>query len=286
MTNPPPLIDPAALAALLRAGTESVLPCDCSFDLADPGAGRRAYEAGHLPGAAYFDLDRDLSAAKNGRNGRHPLPARADFVARLGAAGVDAQTLLVAYDDAGGAYAARLWWLALWVGHERVCLLDGGIAAWRAAHGAVETGAPRPCSPAALALRPPRVASVDYPTLRAGPDSTRRLIVDARAPERFRGESETLDPVAGHIPGAVNRCFRDNLGSDGRFKPAAQLRAEWLALMAGRQPSELVQQCGSGVSACHNLLAMAVAGLPGSLLYPGSWSEWCAQPDAPVATGE
>jgi thiosulfate/3-mercaptopyruvate sulfurtransferase len=165
-------------------------------------------------------------------------------------------------------------------------VLDGGIAAWRAAGGAIETGPGRQRLPGTFTLRPPRVAAVDYAALREGLGRGRRLIVDARAADRFRGENETFDPVAGHIPGAANRCFRDNLGADGCFKSGEQLRVEWLALMDGRVPGELVQQCGSGVTACHNLLAMAAAGLPGSVLYPGSWSEWCAQPGAPVATGD
>ena len=281
-----PLISAAEMMALLREGTQPLLSCDCSFDLADPAAGRRAFEAGHLPGATYCDLDADLSGAKTGRNGRHPLPQREDFGARLAALGADDSTLLIAYDGAGGMYAARLWWMALWAGHERVRVLDGGIAAWRAAGGAIETGPPRLRLPGTLSLRPRRVAAVDYPALREGLGQGRRLIVDARAADRFRGENETLDPVAGHIPGAANRCFRDNLGADNCFKSAEQLRGEWLALMAGRVPGELVQQCGSGVTACHNLLAMATAGLPGSELYPGSWSEWCAQPGAPIARGD
>ena len=282
----PPLVSAEELRGQLRAGTQPVMACDCSFDLFDPAAGRRAFESAHLPGAVYFDLNQDLSAAANGRNGRHPLPGREDFAARLAVAGADDHTLLVVYDGSGGTYAARLWWMARWAGHDRVRMLDGGLAAWRDAGGAVESGPARPRLPGTFTLRPPQMATIEFDALREGLGRGRRLIVDARAADRFRGENEKLDPVAGHIPGATNRCFRDNLGADGRFKPAEQLRAEWLALMAGRVPGDLVQQCGSGVTACHNLLAMAMAGLPGSVLYAGSWSEWCAQPDAPVALGD
>src|SRR5574337_309913 len=281
-----PLISCNELQSLLRTGAQPVLPCDCSFDLADLAAGRRAFDAAHLPGAAYFDLDRDLAAPRTGRNGRHALPDRAAFAACVAAAGADDHTLLVAYDGALGIYAARLWRLVQWAGHRPVRVLDGGIDAWRAAGGATESG-PAPLRlPGTFTLRPPRMATIDYEQLREGLGRGRRLIVDARAAYRFRGENETLDPVAGHIPGAVNRWYRANTGDDGRFKPAAQLRAEWLALLGGRTPAELVHQCGSGVTACHNLVAMATAGLPGSVLYAGSWSEWCAQPEAPLALGD
>ncbi len=281
-----PLISCEELQALLHSGTQHVLACDCSFDLVDPDAGRRGFEAGHLPGAVYFHLDRDLAAPPDGRNGRHALPDRAEFAARVAAAGADDRTLLVAYDGAVGIYAARFWWMVQWAGHAGVCVLDGGIDAWRACGGAIESGPARPRLPGTFTLRPPRMATIDYEGLCEGLGRGQRLIVDARAADRFRGENETLDPVAGHIPGAVNHWYRTNVGEDGRFKPVAQLRAEWLALMGGRVPGELVHQCGSGVTACHNLMAMVAAGLPGSVLYAGSWSEWCAQPDAPVALGD
>jgi thiosulfate/3-mercaptopyruvate sulfurtransferase len=203
---------------------------------------------------------------------------------------VSPATRVVAYDASGGMYAARLWWMLLWVGHDRAYVLDGGLPAWRDAGGTLHQGPPaaRIAAPGleAEALPPSAKMLVDYAGLRAGIGRAPRLIVDARAPDRFRGENETLDPVAGHIPGAVNRCFRDNLGSDGRFKPVEQLRAEWAALIGQRAPADLVHQCGSGVTACHNLLALAAAGLGGGRLYPGSWSEWCAQPDALVALGD
>lgn len=282
--NLPPLIDVAALQAMLTAG-QAVLLCDCSHDLADPGAGARAHDAGHLPGAIHLHLDRDLSAPTTGRNGRHPLPTPEALAARLSALGFADDLPVVACDSSGGIYAARLWWMLRWLGHARVQVLDGGLPAWRAAGGALQTGAVTPRPPGHFTPRPPLERCLGFEAVLAGIGQGLRLIVDARAADRFRGENETLDPVGGHIPGAMNRCFRDNLGADGRFKPAAALRAEWLALMGQRQAGDLVQQCGSGVTACHNLLAMASAGLEGSALYAGSWSEWCAQPHAPVAVG-
>jgi len=280
-----PLISADELKTLLAQPGGRVMVFDCSFDLADPGAGARAHAEAHLPGAVYLNLDADLSAPKTGRNGRHPLPERAAFAQRMAALGMDDDMLAVVYDRNASMYAGRPWWMLRWAGHAAVRVLDGGLQAWQAAGGAVESGpvAPRPAGH--FTLRPPLVEMVDYAQLRASLGRGRRLVVDARAADRFRGENETLDPIAGHIPGAANRCFRDNLAADGRFKPAEQLRAEWTALMGGRAPSDLVQQCGSGVSACNNLLALESAGFGGALLYPGSWSEWCAQPGAPVARG-
>lgn len=275
------LIAVPALQARLAAGAPALV-LDCRFDLARPAAGAEAYAAGHVPGARHADLDRDLSGPKTGRNGRHPLPSREAFAAWAGAQGVAPGVPVIAYDDAGGAYAARAWWMLRWLGHVDVAVLDGGWAAWTAAGGAVETatppaaaGAPYPLSAA------PAMPTVDADTLLA--QLGRWRLVDARAGERFRGEVEPLDPVAGHIPGATLRCFKDNLGPNGRFKAAEALRAEFGAWAS--PPAEVVHQCGSGVTACHNLLAMAHAGLEGSRLYPGSWSEWCADPSRPVATG-
>ena len=282
--NLPPLIDAEALQSLLSAGLPLLL-CDCSHDLADPTAGARAHQAGHLPEAVHLHLDNDLSAPTTGRNGRHPLPKPDHLAARLSALGFADDLPVVAYDSSGGMYAARLWWLLRWVGHAQVQVLNGGLPAWRKAGGELQSGAVAPRPPGQFTQRPPLERSLGFEDLLAGLGKGQRLIVDARAPDRFRGENETLDPVGGHIPGALNRCFRDNLAAEGRFKPVEQLRAEWLALMGQRQAGDLVQQCGSGVTACHNLLAMAAAGLQGSALYGGSWSEWCAQPQAPVATG-
>ncbi len=271
-------------AAELQALRASSLPCvllDCGFDLADPASGGRAFAAGHLPGAQYANLERDLSGAKTGHNGRHPLPERAALADRAGRWGIAAGVQVVCYDAQGMPYAARAWWLLRWLGHDAVAVLDGGVAAWVAAGGALSQDAaqaePRPPYPAL----PPGMPTLQAADLLAQPGQ--RMVLDARAGERFRGEVEPLDPVAGHIPGALNRFFKDNLEADGRFRPADVLRAEFAALHA--RPAQLVHQCGSGVTACHNLLAMEHAGLAGSALYPGSWSEWCADPARPVARG-
>lgn len=284
MTIHDTLIAAEQLRAAQAAGTP-LRVFDCSFDLTDHGAGQRSYATGHLPGAHYLHLERVLSAAKNGRNGRHPLPSREVFAATMAALGVNDDTQVVAYDNAGGMYAARLWWMLRWAGHRAVAVLDGGLAAWKAAGQPLSAKTPDDPPSGDFSLRDPLVTTVGYEEVKANIDGGRRLVLDARAPDRFRGENETMDPVGGHIPGARNRLFKDNLGADGRFKPAAQLRVEFNAITAGRPAEELINQCGSGVTACHNLLAMEVAGLQGAALYPGSWSEWSAQPGAPIATG-
>ena len=289
-----PLISAPALRALIASGAP-LLVFDCRFDLAQPEQGALSYLEGHLPDAQYLHLDRDLAAPRTSglasgaanplQGGRHPLPSRKAFAALMASRGCQDDLPVVAYDATGGMYAARLWWMLRWLGHPAVRVLDGGLAAWDAAGGALHAGPVPARGPGAFTLREPLTAAVDYAALRSSLGEGPRLIVDARAPDRFRGENETLDPVGGHIPGAVNRFFRDNLQPDGHFKPQAQLQAEWQAVMAGRRPADLVAQCGSGVTACHNLLAMAAAGLGGAALYAGSWSDWCAQPDAPIATG-
>lgn len=289
-----PLISAPALRALMASGAP-LLVFDCRFDLAQPEQGALAYLDGHLPDAQYLHLDRDLSAPRvsgpvpgasgPAPGGRHPLPSRQAFAALMASRGCQDELPVVAYDTTGGMYAARLWWLLHWLGHPAVQVLDGGLAAWDAAGGALRGGPVPARATGPFTLREPLTAAVDYDGLRATLGQGPRLIVDARAPDRFRGENETLDPVGGHIPGAVNRFYRDNLQPDGHFKPAPQLQAEWQAVMAGRRPADLVAQCGSGVTACHNLLAMAAAGLHGAALYAGSWSDWCARPDAPIATG-
>jgi thiosulfate/3-mercaptopyruvate sulfurtransferase len=274
------LIDTPALRVAL-AGPQPPVLLDCGFDLADPGAGERAHAAGHLPGALYVHLDRDLSGPKTGCNGRHPLPDREALAARAGAWGIAPGVQVVAYDAQGGPYAARAWWLLRWLGHDAVAVLDGGTAAWTAA------GGERTTTPATVRAQPPYPARPPaMPTVAAAAllaPAPGRQLLDARAPERFRGDVEPLDPVAGHIPGAHNRFFKDNLQPDGRFLEVAALRTAFAAWADA--PAAVVHQCGSGVTACHNLLAMEHAGLAGSALYPGSWSEWCADPARPVARG-
>jgi thiosulfate/3-mercaptopyruvate sulfurtransferase len=270
-------------AATLRAHLDdpSWLVVDVRHQLADPTQGERAYAEGHIPGAFFLHCDRDLSGPPSGSNGRHPLPDPLRLAARLGEIGVGPQTQVVAYDDAQGMIAGRLWWLLRWLGHDRVALLDGGLQAWQDAGGILTDIPPTP--QAKIFLRGAGIAPVDADYVLERLETPQMHLVDARSPDRFRGENETLDPVGGHIPGAVNRFFRDNLQPDGRFKPAAQLRAEWLAVLGGALPEQVVHQCGSGVSACQSMLAMEIAGLPGSRLYAGSWSEWCADRGRPVA---
>jgi thiosulfate/3-mercaptopyruvate sulfurtransferase len=278
---PTPLVSAEQLMAARAAGA-SPLIIDCSFDLADAGAGERAFAQAHLPGAVYAHLDRDLAGAKTGRNGRHPLPVRADWAATLTRLGAAPTRAVVVYDAQGGMYAARAWWMLRWVGHRAVSVLDGGLGAWTAAGGALDTGTVEPLAAAtAYAEGDSLVATVDAAALLKS--LGRVTLLDARAGERYRGEVEPLDARAGHIPGARSRFFKDNLDVQGRFRPADQLRAAFTAF--GTAPAQVVHQCGSGVTACHNLLAMEVAGLSGSALYPGSWSEWSSDPARPVALG-
>jgi len=254
---------------------------DCRHDLGDTEMGRRAYAQSHIHGARFLHLDEDLSGPKTGRNGRHPLPAQETFCRRLAALGMTHDKQAVAYDDAGGFYAARLWWMLRWVGHTQVAVLDGGWKAWLEAGLPVSTEAPS-ITPGAFS----GIAQDDTVDARYLLDPLahpQQRVVDARSPERFRGENETLDPVGGHIPGALNRFFKNNLAADGRFKPKHALRHEFSVLLGAVPPARVVHQCGSGVTACHNLLAMEIAGLSGSKLYPGSWSEWCSEPQRPVA---
>lgn len=274
------LISPEELAQYLDANW---IVLDCRYDLANPQAGRAAYDGGHLPGAQFASLDQDLAdharASGGAFRGRHPLPDVYAFIETLRRWGVSNDNQVVVYDAQGGMFAARLWWMLRWVGHEAVAVLDGGLPAWTAQGLPLSTEtASRPRGN--LQRRASLVRTVSADDIQTQPGLT---IIDARSPDRFHGENETLDPVGGHIPGAKNRFFKDNLRTDGRFKPAVQLRQELERLVAS--PASAVMQCGSGVTACHNLLALEVAGLGGAALYPGSWSEWCSDPKRPVATG-
>lgn len=283
-----PLIDASTLQRRLQAG-EAVRVFDCSFELADPAAGRRQYADGHIPGAFHVHLDDDLSAAPGAARvsgGRHPLPTRAAFVERLRAWGVRQGDTLVAYDRQGGMIAGRLWWMLRWCGLRDVRLLDGGWPAWCAAGGAVATGLADMAASAAdgdVTLGPARVPLVSVGEVAARLEHPDLTLVDARAAARFRGEVEPLDPVAGHIPGALNRPFTDNFGPDGRHEAAAELRRQWLQLLAGRDPAGVVVHCGSGVSAVPHVVAMMLAGLGTPALMAGSWSEWCTTPGLPCA---
>jgi thiosulfate/3-mercaptopyruvate sulfurtransferase len=276
------LITTGELANL--TGRPDVVVCDVRHDLARPDAwGEAQYRAGHIPGAVFVHLDRDLSAPKTGTNGRHPLPSPEAAAALFGRLGIAVGKQVVAYDQGGGMFAARLWWMLQWLGFEAAAVLDGGYAKWVAEGRAIDTDAVAP-APAEFTVE--RVTpTVNATGVMASLARQRLLLIDARAPERFRGETEPLDPVAGHIPGARNRPYTLNLNADGTFKHPAFLRAEFGALLAGEPHDLVVHQCGSGVTACHNLLAMEIAGISGTRLYPGSWSEWCADPARPVSTG-
>lgn len=267
-----------------RLGDSNTVICDCRHDLIDLERGRRAYAEGHISGAHFLHLDDDLSGKKTGKNGRHPLPDVDTFTKKMGSIGIDGGTHVIAYDDAGGPYAARLWWLLRWLGHDRVAVLDGGINKWLAEGRAID-----PVPPIAIAKtfipKQREGMTVDTDFVMANLKQPTAVVVDARAPERYRGETEPIDPVAGHIPGALNRVFKNNLNADGTFKTTATLKQEFNDLLGGKSPGQVINQCGSGVTACHNLFAMEIAGLGGSKLYPGSWSEWCADPARAVATG-
>ncbi len=259
---------------------------DCRHDLMNPDFGRNAFAEGHIESAQFANIDTDLSGPKKDADGvfrgRHPLPDRAALLETLRRWGINDDSQVIAYDAHGGMYAARLWWLLRWLGHGAVAVLDGGLAAWSTAGLPLVTAVTeRPRGN--LAEKATLVRKVSVGDLVENLDAKRLQVVDARANDRFRGENETIDPVGGHIPGARNRFFKDNLQGDGRFKDAATLKQE-LAPIIGT-PSNAVMQCGSGVTACHNLLALEIAGLSGAALYPGSWSEWCADSTRPIATG-
>jgi thiosulfate/3-mercaptopyruvate sulfurtransferase len=274
------LIEANDIARLVGQG--DVLVCDCRFDLNDLGAGRRAYREAHIPGAVYVDLDRDMSAAPNGQNGRHPLPDRLAFAARMAALGVRRDRLVVCYDTSGGFYASRLWWMMRWLGHGQAAVLDGGLDAWTSAGLPLRQGDEQAPPGDLTTSADPAMPLIDVAGIEANLEGRDLLVVDARSAARFHGEPHPLDTASGHIPGASNRFFQLNLTPEGRFKPADALAAEFAAMLGGTSPDKIVHQCGSGVTATHNLLAMEVAGLEGSRLYPGSWSEWTSDPARPI----
>lgn len=279
------LLSPAELAARLDQPDLRIL--DCRFALEDPAYGARCYGEGHIPGARFADLERDLSGpVHKGVTGRHPLPAPARLVERLRSWGIDNQSTVVLYDDGPGTFAARAWWLLAWLGkRDGVYLLDGGLAAWKKANLPLSTEQPS-VAPGHFSGQPDPRLVVDAEQLRQRLGEPRLTLLDARALPRFRGEVEPLDPVAGHIPGARCAAFTDNLGADGRFLPREQLRQRFAGFLADRPAEQLVAYCGSGVTACHNLFALSLAGYPLAPLYAGSWSEWVTDSARPVATGD
>lgn len=274
------VIDCTTLAQHLQETAWLVV--DCCFNLADTEYGRRVYAQGHIPGAHYLHLDDDLSSPITPDSGRHPLPDVEKLAATLRALGLRNNTQVVVYDDNGGAMAGRLWWLLRWMGHQAVAVLDGGWQAWQQQQGTLS-----PDPPKILAegnFQPQLQSGFTVTALDLRQANSPWQLVDARAAERFRGEMEPIDPIAGHIPGALNRPLTDNL-QNGYFKSAGQLRAEWEQVLQGCNLAQIVHMCGSGVTACHNQLAMEVAGLSGTRLYPGSWSEWIRDPQRPIAKG-
>jgi thiosulfate/3-mercaptopyruvate sulfurtransferase len=266
-------------------GNPTVAIVDCRFDLRDEEWGSRAYAEAHIPGAVYASLDRDLSGTKNGRNGRHPLPAPETLAATFGRLGIDATIQVVAYDQDNAMYASRLWWLLRWLGHDNVAVLDGGFAKWTAEGRPLGVGVEsRSARHFVPSVRDD--STIDVDAVRALIGSSERVLVDARAPERYRGEVETLDRVAGHIPGAVNHFFKWNLNDDGTFLSPAEIRDRVRASVGATAPDRWICYCGSGVTACQNLLAFEHAGLHGSRLYAGSWSEWSADSERPIEKSE
>ena len=277
------LISTADLAA--RLGDPALVIVDVRHDLAQPDHwGEDRYRESHLPGAHFAHLDRDLSARKTGRNGRHPLPSPDAAAALFSRLSIDASKEVIAYDQGSGMFASRLWWMLRWLGHDAAAVLDGGFDQWTREGRPVTTDVPAPGN-ASFTARPV-AATVNADDVARSLTATGLMLVDARAPERYRGETEPMDPVAGHIPGALNRYYGNNLTPEGRFKPADVLRREFADVIGEAPLDRIVHYCGSGVTACHNVLAMEVAGLSGTRLYPGSWSEWCADPARPVMRAE
>jgi len=276
------LVDTVTLAAHLEDPAWRVI--DCRSDLGDASAGELSFARGHIPGAVYAHLDHDLSAPRTPWSGRHPLPEPATLAATFGRLGIGAGTQVVACDESGGAYAARLWWLLRWLGHREVAVLDGGLQAWRAEHRPL-VATTSAVDAREFTARPDHAAYVSADEVASLLGRGAAVLLDARARERYEGRIEPLDPKAGHVPGALSHPFSTNLGADGRFLPALALRARFSALLGSAPPSAIVSMCGSGVTACHTLLALEIAGLEGARLYPGSWSEWSRDPGRPVATG-
>lgn len=282
------LISAPQLQALQLSG-QPLMVFDCSFELMEPGAGDRQYQQAHIPGAVRADLDRHLSAAKTATDaasgGRHPLPSRDTLAAWLSRIGFTNAMQAVVYDRQGANYCGRLWWMLKWAGHENVAVLDGGLQAWQAAGGAVNSGEEPGHFQANFIAGPPRARLVDAAEVASQLGRPAQTLIDGRATPRFKGEIEPLDPVAGHIPGALSRPFSQNLGPDGKFKNPVLLKTEFEALLGNRNPEATVHYCGSGVSAVPNLMAMEIAGLGRTALYAGSWSDWCSDSSRPVAKG-
>jgi thiosulfate/3-mercaptopyruvate sulfurtransferase len=275
------IVSVAELAA--HVGDPGWVVIDCRHSLQDFGAGQRAYNEGHIPGAFFANVETDLAGEKTGKNGRHPLPDPQRLAAFLAELGVTPQTQIVAYDAGADMFAARLWFLCKYIGHEAAAVLDGGLAAWTAAGNAVETLEPARPKDGTISPQPRHELTADADAVLTSLEKKDLVLLDARGADRFAGQNETIDPVAGHIPGALNRPFKTNFDESGMFKSPEALRAEFTQL--GVEPRRLVHQCGSGVSSAVNLLAMEIAGVTGSRLYPGSWSEWIADPARPIATG-
>ncbi|MFZ3139202.1 sulfurtransferase [Polaromonas sp.] len=294
------LISAAQLQALMKSG-QPLRIFDCTFELMQPHAGEQHYQAAHIPGAIYADLETALSARHGmpgahgvitatgadapASGGRHPLPNREKFATWLSSVGMGNEMQAVVYDRNGANYCGRLWWMLKWAGHENVAVLDGGLQAWQAAGGAASSGEEPAHFQTHFLLGPERATLVDADRVASQLGRPVQTLLDARATPRFKGEVEPLDPVAGHIPGALNRPFGQNLTPEGRFKPAEQLKAEFAALLGQRDPATVVHHCGSGVSALPNLIAMEVAGLGRTALYAGSWSDWCSDASRPIAQG-
>ena len=285
--------------AQLQASGKPLMVFDCSFDLMNPPAGHEQYLQAHIPTAVFADLDKNLSAPHGSPDdkgqvatsnqaasgGRHPLPTRERFSVWLSSIGFSNDMQAVVYDRNGANYCGRLWWMLRWAGHDAVAVLDGGLQAWQTAGQAVRSGEEAAHFQSNFELGQPLETLKTVDQVESDLGQPTQTLIDARAPARYRGEVEPMDPVAGHIPGALNRPFASNIAADGRFKPAALLKAEFDELLAGRDPATIVHQCGSGVSATPNVLAMRIAGFAPTALFAGSWSEWCSQPNRPFERG-